>query len=86
MSNKRAATETPNSEEETLMGKHTMHKNADKIHTLTENMKEHRNMMMEFCMTSELIILNTQYRKRPYKNSNIQKTQRNARRNNRRNT
>ena len=51
--------------EEQIMGKHTLHNNGYKIETFTEAMKEHRDLMIEFCMTNDMRVVNTMYKKRP---------------------
>ncbi len=55
-------------EEEEVMGKHTLHENGEKVENHTEGMRENRDLMIECCMTNELKIMNTMYRKRPEKN------------------
>lgn len=61
--------------EEEVMGKHTLHEDGNIIATIfTENMRENRDLMMEFCMTNELKVTNTMYRKRPGKIATYRKT------------
>ena len=64
----------PNTDEEhAIMGKHTLHENAEWLGRHTEGMKEHRDMMIEFCITNELMVTNTMYRKTPNKISTYRK-------------
>ena len=51
--------------EETIMGKFTLHNNGNKIEAFTEAMKENRDLMIEFCLTNEMKVVNTMYKKRP---------------------
>ena len=41
-----------------------MHKTAEYIEKLTEPMRDNRDLMMEMCLTNDLKIVNTMYRKR----------------------
>ena len=50
-------------DEEEIMGKHTMHTNTETINRLTNSMRENRDLMMEFCMTNEMKVTNTMCRK-----------------------
>ena len=60
-----------NLEEEHIMGKHTMHKNEEKVNQLRDEMRENRDLLTEVCITNELRVANTMYRKPLHKNSNI---------------
>ena len=46
------------------MVKHTMYPNGDEINSMADKVKENRNLMVEFCLTNELRVVNTMYRKR----------------------
>ena len=50
-------------EEEEIMGRHTMHTDGNQIHQLPENMRENKDLLTELCMTNELRVANTMYRK-----------------------
>ena len=50
-------------EEEEIMGKHTMHCNSEGLERLTETMRDNRDLMTELCMTNEMRVMNTMYRK-----------------------
>ena len=50
--------------EERMMGKYTLHTDGDIIETFTEAMKENRDLMIEFCMTNDMRIVNTMYKTR----------------------
>ena len=52
-----------NLEEEHIMGKHTMHKNEEKVNQLRDEMRENRDLLTELCITNELRVTNTMYRK-----------------------
>ena len=52
-------------EEEEVMGKHTLHQNDDILLKFTESMRENRDIMMEFCMTNDMKVTSTMFRKTP---------------------
>ena len=52
-----------NTEEETIMGKHTMHDNDELIHTMTDDVRDNRDLLVQYCTTHDLRVANTMYRK-----------------------
>ena len=52
-----------NEVEEEIMGKHTLHRNADTVHNLNEAMLENRSNLIDFATINNLKVVNTQYRK-----------------------
>ena len=62
-------------EEELIMGKHTLHNNADtlELETFTDDMKDNRDLLTTLCTQNELRVLNTMYRKQPHKTATYRK-------------
>ena len=63
--------------EEEIIGKHTMHEDSSAINAFTAGMHDNRERIIELAKTYNLIAMNTRFRKRPEKNSYLQKNQRN---------
>lgn len=60
--------------ESSMMGKHTMHSNYQRIEQLTDSMREHRELLIEFCAADELAALSTMFRKNNRKQQRTEKT------------
>ena len=45
------------------MGKHTMHKDNEELNNFLEGMTENRELMVEFCLSNELKVMNIMFRK-----------------------
>ena len=61
-------------DEEVIMGKHTLHNNAAILEDHTDDMRDNRNLLVEYCITNEIRVTNTMYRKQPNKTATKEKT------------
>ena len=52
-----------NSDEDKVMGNHTMHTDASALELFTQGMTDDRNSMLELAIVNELVIANTRLRK-----------------------